>query len=270
MSNTVERFSNRVENYIKYRPTYPPEILDVFRSDMDLTTGSVIADIGSGPGIFTRLFLENGNVTYGVEPNDAMRLAAESILIDFQNFRSVNGTAEATTLPDSSVDIITAGQAFHWFKPEPTKAEFRRIIKPGGWVALVWNMRQLDSTPFLREYEKFIVDNSTDYNEVRHERVHGPLPDSPARSADPSDKAKMASELINFFADGFRTATFDNVQVFDFEGLKGRLFSSSYMPTEDSENGARIANELRSLFDKHSESGKIEVFYDTLVFYSQL
>ena len=270
MSKSVERFSNRVENYIKYRPTYPREIVDLFRSEMGLTKESLVADIGSGPGIFTRLFLENGNVTYGVEPNDAMRSAAEKILRGYPNFKSVNGTAEATTLPGSSVDIITAGQAFHWFKPEPTKAEFRRILKPGGWVALVWNMRQLDSTPFLREYEQFIVENSTDYNEVRHERIHGPLPDSPARSADPSDKAKMAGELIKFFADGFRTASFDNVQIFDFEGLKGRLFSSSYMPTEDSEKGGTIANELRVLFDKHSEGGKIKVFYDTIVFYSQL
>ena len=270
MSNSVERFSNRVENYIKYRPTYPSGIIDLFRSDMGLTRDSVVADIGSGPGIFTRLFLENGNVTYGVEPNEGMRTAGESILKDFPNFKSVKGTAEATTLPDSSVDIITAGQAFHWFKPEPTKTEFRRILKPRGWVALVWNMRQLDSTPFLREYEKFIVENSTDYNEVRHERIHGPLPDSPARAADPSDKTKMAGQMIDFFADGFQTASFDNVQEFDFEGLKGRLFSSSYMPTEDSEKGEKIVRELRALFDKHSESGKIEVFYDTLVFYSQL
>jgi SAM-dependent methyltransferase len=270
MSNSVERFSNRVENYIKYRPTYPPEILDVFRSEMGLTKQSVVADIGSGPGILTRLFLENGNVTFGVEPNDGMRSAAENILGDFPNFKSIYGTSEATTLADSSVDMITAGQAFHWFKPEPTKAEFRRILKSGGWVALIWNMRQLDSTPFLRDYEAFIVENSTDYNEVRHERIAGPLPDSPARSADHTDKAKMAGALVSFFDNGFRTASFDNVQTFDFEGLKGRLFSSSYMPTEESEDGHRIGRELRVLFDKHSDSGKIKVFYDTNIFYSQL
>src|SRR5690242_11722319 len=103
MTNSVERFSNRVENYIKYRPTYPPQILDVFRAEMGMTTDSIVADIGSGPGILTRLFLENGNLTYGVEPNDGMRSAAEDILGDFPNFKSVNGTSEATTLPDSSV-----------------------------------------------------------------------------------------------------------------------------------------------------------------------
>jgi SAM-dependent methyltransferase len=270
MSSTVERFSNRVENYVKYRPTYPPEILEVFRSEMGLTEESIIADIGSGPGILTRLFLENGNVTFGVEPNQAMREAAQTILTDFQNFRSVNGTAESTTLPDASVDIITAAQAFHWFNAEPTKVEFRRIIKPGGRVALIWNMRQLDSTPFLREYEQFILDNAVDYEEVRHERVAGPLPDSPARSANPSDKAKMAGDLVKFFDGPFSTASFDNVQVFDFTGLKGRLFSSSYMPAENTQQGERIAKELRELFDKHAEDGKIKVFYDTVVFYSQL
>jgi ubiquinone/menaquinone biosynthesis C-methylase UbiE len=270
MSNTVERFSNRVDNYIKYRPTYPPDVLDVFRSKMGLTTESVVADIGSGPGILTRLFLDNGNMTYGVEPNDGMRSAAERILVEFTNFKSINGTSEATTLADTSVDFITAGQAFHWFRPEPTKAEFRRILKPGGWVALIWNMRQLDSTPFLREYEAFIVQNSVDYNEVRHERIAGPLPDSPAKSAEPSDKVKMASALLGFFDNGFKTASYDNVQVFDFSGLKGRLFSSSYMPTEETENGMRIVKELRGLFDKHSENGKIKVFYDTIIFYSQL
>ena len=270
MSSTVERFSNRVDNYVKYRPTYPPEMLEVFRSEMGLNSESIVADVGSGPGILTRLFLENGNVTFGIEPNQAMREAAETLLKEFPNFRSVNGTAEVTTLPDSSVDIITAGQAFHWFKAEPTKAEFRRIIKSGGWVALIWNMRQLDSTPFLREYEQFILDNAIDYNEVRHERIAGPLPDSPARSADPSSKAKMAGDLVNFFEGPFHTASFDNVQVFDFDGLKGRLFSSSYMPTEDTEAGQRIVKELQELFEKHAEDGKIKVFYDTIVFYSQL
>jgi SAM-dependent methyltransferase len=270
MSSSVERFSNRVENYVKYRPTYPPEILGVFRSEIGLNKETIVADVGSGPGILTRLFLENGNITFGVEPNDAMRQASQTILKDFPNFRSVNGTAEATTLPDASVDIITAAQAFHWFDPEATKVEFRRILKPGGWVALIWNMRQLDSTPFLREYEQFILDNAVDYEEVRHERVAGPLPDSPARSAGSSDKAKMAGDLVNFFDGPFRTASFDNVQVFDFEGLKGRLFSSSYMPAEDNAAGERIEKELRAIFNKHSEDGRIKVFYDTLIFYSQL
>ena len=269
-SDSVERFSNRVENYIKYRPTYPPEIMDLFRDKMNLSKDSIIADIGSGPGILTRLFLENGNITYGVEPNEGMRAAAERLLKEFPGFMSVDGTAEATGLPDASVDLVTAGQAFHWFDPEATGKEFKRILKPGGYCALIWNMRQLDSTPFLREYEKFIVDNATDYNEVRHERIAGPLPDSPARNAEPSDKLKMAGELMKFFTNGFEYRSIDNIQIFDFDGLKGRLFSSSYMPAEETEKGAKIASDLLELFARHEREGRIEILYDTNIFYGKL
>src|SRR6185369_15504543 len=132
-ANSVERFSNRVENYIKYRPTYPPEILELFKDKMGLTKKSAVADIGSGPGILTRLFLENGNLTLGVEPNEGMRAAAERLLKRFHNFRSVNGTAEATGLPGASVDVVTVGQAFHGFNAEAARAEFKRILKPGGY-----------------------------------------------------------------------------------------------------------------------------------------
>ncbi|HYJ89857.1 MAG TPA: class I SAM-dependent methyltransferase, partial [Pyrinomonadaceae bacterium] len=142
--NTVERFSNRVANYVKYRPGYPAEVLQLFRDKMNLTKASVMADIGTGPGISARMFVENGNIVYGVEPNDAMRAAAEEIFRKFPNFHSVNGDSENTTLPDASLDFVIAAQAFHWFKPEPTRDEFRRILKPGGYVALIWNLRQLD------------------------------------------------------------------------------------------------------------------------------
>ena len=269
-ANSVERFSNRVENYIKYRPTYPPEILELFKDKMGLTKESAVADIGSGPGILTRLFLENGNLTHGVEPNEGMRAAAERLLKRFHNFRSVNGTAEATGLPGASVDVVTAGQAFHWFNAEAARAEFKRILKPGGYCSLIWNMRQLDSTPFLHDYEQFIVDNATDYNEVRHERIAGPLCDSPARDAKPSEKMKMAGELMKFFGDGFEYASFDNVQVFDFDGLKGRLFSSSYMPAEETEKGVKITLNLRQLFARHEQEGRIEILYDTNIFYGKL
>jgi len=269
MSDTVERFSNRVQNYVKYRPTYPREVLGLFKSKMGLTRESVVADIGSGPGISARRFLENGNTVYCVEPNDAMRAAAESLLGEYAGFRSVNGDSENTTLDDASVDFVTAAQAFHWFRPEPTKREFRRILKPGGYVVLMWNMRQLDSTPFLREYEQFIIDHSTDYQEVRHERIAGPLRDSPAARAGQQEKAEIAAEMINFFDSGFEHASFLNIQVFDFEGLKGRLFSSSYMPAEGSDEGDRVETDLRSLFDKHAQNGRIEILYDTNIFYSK-
>ena len=250
MTDTVERFSNRVENYIKYRPTYPEQVIELFKSEMGLTPATVLADIGSGPGISARLFLENGNTVYCVEPNDAMRTAAEQILGGFQGFRSVRGTAECTTLPDHSIDIVIAAQAFHWFDPEKTNGEFRRILKPRGYAALMWNLRRLDGTPFLREYEQFLLDNANDYGAVRHDNI-------------------TDEDIAGFFKQGYEKATFENQQIFDFDGLKGRMFSASYMPAENTARGAQAEKDLHRLFDKHAESGKIRVSYDTNVFYSK-
>ena len=251
VTDSVSRFSNRVANYVKYRPTYPPEVLQLFKAKLGLTSESIVADVGSGPGVLARNFLENGNTVYCVEPNDAMRAAAAELLADFDGFRSVNGSSEDTTLPAASVDFITAAQAFHWFRPEPTKKEFRRILKPDGYAALIWNIRQLDSTPFLREYEQFIIDHANDYGAVRHENI-------------------TETEIAAFFDKGYEKASFDNIQVFDFEGLRGRLFSSSYMPAEGTKKGIETEKDLRALFERHAVEGKIEILYDTEIYYSQL
>ncbi len=250
MTDTIERFSNRVENYVKYRPGYPPEILDLFRNEMGLTEASVIADIGSGTGISAKLFLENGNTVYGVEPNEKMREAATGLLNNFTNFRSINGTSENTKLPEDSVDLIVAAQAFHWFEQEKTRSEFMRILKSGGSVALIWNERQLNTTPFLIEYEKLLLKFANDYAKVRHENIND-------------------ESLTAFFQDKPIHATFRNRQDFDFDGLKGRLLSSSYMPSETDDVFQAMIGELNALFAKHAESGKITVFYDTNIFYKQ-
>jgi len=250
MTNTVERFSNRVENYAKYRPDYPAEVLALFRDKMDLAQSSVLADVGSGTGLSTRLFLENGNTVFGVEPNATMRKAAENFLKDFPNFKSVDGTAEDTTLPESSIDIVMAAQAFHWFDQEKTRAEFKRILKNKGFIVLIWNERQLDSTPFLHDYEQFLLKFATDYEKVRHENVHGGV-------------------LRDFFQKDFSTETFLNGQTHDFEGLKGRLLSSSYMPSAEDAVYETMIEELKSLFAKYAENGKIQILYDTKVHYSQ-
>lgn len=251
MENTVERFSNRVENYAKYRPSYPAEVLRLFRGEMNLLETSAIADIGSGTGISSKLFLEKGNKVYGVEPNAAMRSAAEEFLGGYLNFLSIDGTAENTNLPDDSVDFVVAAQAFHWFDQKKTLAEFKRILRPNGFVALIWNERQLDTTPFLVEYEKLLLKFADDYTSVRHDNVN-------------------EKSLSHFFQAEFRRATFQNDQVFDFEGLKGRVLSSSYMPSATQENYESMVGELHFLFAKHAESGKIKVFYDTNVFYCEV
>jgi len=251
MTNTVERFSNRVENYIKYRPGYPKEVLEVFASEMNLQKSSAIADIGSGTGISARLFLENGNAVFGVEPNAAMRAAAEEFLKDFPRFQSVDGTAENTNLPADSVDFVIAAQAFHWFDKDKTPAEFERILRRDGFVALIWNERQLDSNAFLRDYEELLKKYGTDYEKVRHDNL---------------DKEIFEK---SFQAD-FSVKTFLNVQTLDFEGLKGRLLSSSYTPPENDSRFEPMLIELQRLFEKYAESGKIQILYNTNIFYTRL
>lgn len=250
MTNTVERFSNRVANYVKYRPHYPREIIGYLELNCGLTHESVIGDIGCGTGISSRLFLENCNRVVGVEPNAAMRAAAEEQLAEFPDFTPVAGTSDQTTLPDASIDILVSAQAFHWFHAEKTRPEFRRILKKGGYVVLMWNERQLDTTPFLVEYEAFLVKHAYDYGSVRHENID-------------------AEELRNFFQKPYGSATFPNIQVFDFDGLKGRMLSASYMPNEADAVFPEMIEELRTLFAKHAENGRIKVFYDTNVYYCQ-
>lgn len=250
MSDTVQRFSNRVADYVKYRPGYPPEVLDLFESEMGLTKGSILADIGSGTGLSAKLFLENGNRVIGVEPNAAMRAAAEEYLKDFPNFVSHDGKAENTNLDNDSVDFVTASQAFHWFDPDKTRVEFKRILAPGGFISLIWNERQLDTTKFLREYEQLLLKFAKDYGNVRHENI---------------DEQKLGY----FFETGFETATFAYEQVFDFAGIRGRLLSSSYMPAADDPAFPALEKELRSLFAKHAEQDRIKIFYDTNIYYKK-
>ena len=171
MQDPTQRFSSRVDNYVRYRPGYPVVVLDLLKKMCGLTPDSVIADIGSGTGIFTRMLLQNGNRVFGIEPNADMLMAAEKLLASFPRFTSVAGAAETTTLTDYSVDFITAAQAAHWFDRERARREFVRILKPRGWTVLLWNERRTDSTPFLREYEQLLLTYGTDYQEVRHERT---------------------------------------------------------------------------------------------------
>ncbi len=250
MKDSIERFTNRVANYVKYRPDYPREIIPYLSEHVGLTSDTVVADIGCGPGISSRMFLENGNRVIGVEPNDGMRAAAVECLNDFPNFTVVNGTADGTGLGTASIDLIVAAQAFHWFDPERTRIEFGRVLRSDGGVVLIWNERQLDSTPFLREYEQFLVTYSTDYSVVRHENI-------------------QVEELDDFFVGSYEKAAFSNVQVFDFEGLKGRMLSSSYMPDPDHASYQEMVESLAALFAKHNQNGRIEVFYDTNIYFSR-
>ena len=251
MLDPTRRFSNRVENYLKYRPTYPPSIIPLLETECGLTPQSVIADLGSGTGLLTELFLKNGNPVFGVEPNLEMRVAGEKVLAQYPRFSSVNGAAEATTLADHSVDFVVAGQAFHWFNREAARAEFMRILQPGGWAVLVWNGYRVESSPLMAAYQDLVVRYGTDYSEVRREIV--------------------GCDVESFYAPGnCKCARFEFQQVFDYEGLKGRLLSASYAPEPDHPNYETMLRDVRKIFDANQKDGRVVFNYETELYYGQL
>ncbi len=244
---STERFSDRVGNYIRYRPGYPPEVLELLEREAGLSGDSVVADIGSGTGISAEMLLKAGFSVIGVEPNGPMREAAERLLAGYPKFRSINGTAQDTTLSAGSVDLILAAQAFHWFAGGKTRTEFSRILKPGGAVALLWNVRLVDTTPFLRAYEALLLHYGTDYNTVRHETIDSRI-------------------LGGFFTDGYALHKFPNVQIFDYEGLEGRLLSSSYAPAPGHPDHEPMIAELKRIFALYQQDGKVSIDYITEVY----
>lgn len=251
MLDPTKRFSNRVDNYLKYRPRYPNEIVGLLEQECRLTEDSLIADVGSGTGFLSELFLRNGNRVLGIEPNDEMRQAGERLLAGYQNFTSIKATAEETTLPDASVDIITAGQALHWFDRARARQEFTRILKPDGSVVIVWNTFPVERSALVAAYDGLLVRYGTDYREV-------------AREIEDSGVEKL------FGPNGCRRARFDFQQTFDWEGFKGRLLSASYAPTSDSPNYEPMLRDLRQVFDAHQKDGQVVFEYDTVVYYGRL
>ncbi len=214
-NDSTTRFSDRVAHYVFARPGYPIALLEFCRRKLGLEAGQVVADVGSGTGILTQLFLENGNAVFGVEPNREMRQAGEAFLAKYARFHSVEGTAESTTLEDRSVDFVVAGQAFHWFDVGRARREFARIVRPGGWALLIWNDRRVMGSKFAEQYERLLRTWSNDYEKVSSKWTT-------------SAGGAVLDEL--FGAGGHRVVSFDNEQVLDFEGLMGRILSSSYMP----------------------------------------
>jgi SAM-dependent methyltransferase len=252
MFNSTQRFSNRVDNYIKYRPGYPAGVLQLLRDSCGLSNSSLFADIGSGTGIFTKLLLDEGYIVYAVEPNDDMRHAADQHLGHAKKYHSINGTAEATTLKDNSVDIVVCAQAFHWFDAEQCKVEFARILKPDGKVALIWNNRQIEADEFSIDYEFLLRQQSSDYERVNHQNL-------------------TEANFSAFFKNGrYQLTKFPNIQVFDEAGLTGRAFSSSYVPAEGSPEGEIFLQKLKDIFNRHQENGTVNVQYQTEVYLGEV
>jgi SAM-dependent methyltransferase len=246
LQDPKKRFSSRVDNYIKYRPHYPTEIINFLTKHKILNNSSTIADIGSGTGILSELFLKNGNKVFGIEPNKDMREAGELLLKKYSNFVSLDGSAESTKLKKNFIDLIIAGQSFHWFELNETKREFKRILKPNGYVVLVWNSRKKNMVGFPNDYEKLIMKYGTDVKEVR----------------------KSEKKVDAFF--NYEKIFFYNYQELNYEGLKGRLLSTSYIPLDENENYRDMISELEKIFKKYQRKGKIKVEYDTELYYGKL
>lgn len=248
---STERFSSRVENYARYRPSYARGAIALLERRCGLGPGAAVADVGSGTGILSEQLLGSGATVMAVEPNDQMRVAAEARLGGAPCFRSIRGSAEATTLPDASVDLWVAGQAFHWFDATRARREALRVVRAAGWGALLWNERPVQATPFLEDYEALLTRCAAEYAAIKASRA---------------DEAGMRQ----FFGGAMQVATFPNQQRFDLAALEGRLMSSSYAPEAGHPQHAPMLAGLRELFDRHACAGRIEFPYQTLVYFGRL
>jgi SAM-dependent methyltransferase len=248
----AERFSSRVDAYLKYRPTYPPEIIEYLKSETLLSSEHIVADIGSGTGFLSKIFLDNGNTVYGIEPNNPMREAGEKWLSEYKNFISRTGRAENTFLENNSVDFITAGQSFHWFEPEATKKEFLRIARDGAKLVLVWNRRDIHKDPMQIGYEDILRKMIPEYRKVDHKNI--------------------SDEKIQEFAEPFilHYKSFNHYQLCDFESLIGRLLSASYCPDETSAIFKNIKEKLFDLFKVNAVGGKVKFNYSAMVYLANL
>ncbi|HVI44228.1 MAG TPA: class I SAM-dependent methyltransferase [Chitinophaga sp.] len=245
--NSTTRFTDRADNYARYRPGYPAEALAYLKEQVHLHSDMIVADIGSGTGISSALFLENGHTVYGIEPNDAMRAKSITLLNHYPNFHGIKGTAENTGLKDSSIDIIFAAQSFHWFSQQEAKAEFRRIATPDAWILLMWNIREL-SSPFAQAYESLLKKYGTGYQEAARD---------------------MASEDKNtaFFSPcKFEKVTFPSIHRLDYEELKGRLLSISFVPAEQDPCSQPMLHELTEIFNHYEENGQVNFGYTTTLY----
>lgn len=248
---STTRFSDRVDDYVRYRPDYPVALLDWLQREQGVDRHWRVADVGAGTGISSKMFLDAGYRVTAVEPNAPMRGAAEQWLRRYDRFDAVDGRADATKLADASVDLVTVAQAFHWFDEAAARREFARILRPQGLVAIWWNSRRLTGTRFLEGYEALLLRFGTDYTSVA-ERY--------------ADDAHMRV----WFGAGYRgSASFGHGQRLDFDALRGRLMSSSYAPQAGHPQHEPMLQALRELFDNCAEDGTVSFDYDTRIFAGQ-
>lgn len=249
-ASSTERFGNLVEDYDRYRPTYPAEVMRCLTEEAGLLPSARVADIGSGTGISSAPFVALGCTVHGVEPNGPMRAAAERRFEACPNFRSVAGSAEHTGLPDACVDWVVAAQAFHWFDRGRAQQDFQRILRPGGQVILLFNERLNDATPFLRDYEDTLLEHAIDYTQVNH--------------------ANLTADVFDAFYHRYTRRDFPNEQVMDLDGMLGRVRSCSYVPHPGDAGWPALEQAMRELFARHQLEDRIVFLYETQVYWGTL
>lgn len=248
VKNSTRRFSCRVEHYAKHRPGYPPALIPFLEDACGLTSHDVVADVGSGTGVLTEVFLKNGNAVYAIEPNREMRASAERSLRGYSRFRSIDATGERTTLPGRSVDLVAVGRAFHWLEPEKALYEFARILKPAGWVVIIAFRRNV-SSPFLEEYDKLLLSFGADRRHMHRRR----------------------RELASFLTENaFEMKTFDERRSLELEELKGLTLSYSTSPAPDDPSAVPLLHAVDALFQKYQRDGGVVVGHAITMYYKQL
>jgi SAM-dependent methyltransferase len=253
ISNPTERFSGRVESYRRYRPGYPPELVGWLRAEWGLCPdAAAVVDIAAGTGLLTEIFLDAGFGVTALEPNDEMRAACAALEANYPKLRCVAGKAEATGLPDASADLITVAQAMHWFDLERTRAEFARILKPGGACAVIYNNRRLGGDAFHDGYERLLREFGVDYINVKDQHVG-------------------RRRLAQFLAPAeMHCRTFPNAQSLTLEALEGRILSSSYIPQPGHPRFAEMHSAIRQLFDETVQNGTVAIQYDCVACWGRL
>ncbi|MGH9521162.1 MAG: class I SAM-dependent methyltransferase [Terriglobales bacterium] len=247
------RFSNRVDDYVKARPGYPAALITTLVEDCRLEQASMVVDVGCGTGLLAARFCEFGSRVIGVEPNAEMRAAGEQYLARYSNFQMMNGTAECIGLPAGTAEFISAGQAFHWFDVNAARREFLRVLKPQGWVVLVWNDRVMDGSKFAGDYEQLLVRFGIDYASVHHR-----------------GKATPENFRRFFGDDAFVQKSFPNAQQLDYDQFVARVLSSSYMPPRGHAQFEPMMNEVRRVFGENATGSRVTMEYATSATYGHL
>ncbi|HEX4039850.1 MAG TPA: class I SAM-dependent methyltransferase [Acidobacteriaceae bacterium] len=250
--NPTQRFTGRVEAYRRYRPTYPPAVVDLLRRECGLSADAQMADIAAGTGLLTERFLAAGFSVTAIEPNDEMRAACAALGSHYPKLTIVDGVAESTGLADHSIDLITVAQAMHWFDLDRTRAEFLRVLGPGAWCAVIYNNRRLSGDPFHDAYEQFLLEYGDDYAAVKQQHVG-------------------RKRLAQFFAPApMQCATLPNPQPLTMEALEGRVLSSSYSPQPGHPRFEAMRAALVHLFAEIQQNGVVTMHHDCVVCYGRL